>query len=155
MQTLTPPQAVILCGGLGTRLGPLTANCPKPLLPVGGVPFLEILIIELVRQGVRRVVLLAGFEADQVEVFANNLPRRLPHPVDIIVTREAHLAGTSGAMWQAREHLEERFLLLNGDSWFDILIADVATAQLSRPGAIGALALRPVDDGSRYGRVRL
>jgi D-glycero-D-manno-heptose 1,7-bisphosphate phosphatase len=155
MAPVAPAQAVILCGGLGTRLGPLTARCPKPLLPVGGRPFLEILIFELVRQGVRRVLLLAAFEAGQVQDFARGLPERLPHPVQISVVSEAQPAGTSGALWQARDQLDERFLLLNGDSWFDILLADVATAQLARPGLLGALALRPVPDGSRYGCVQL
>lgn len=155
MAAVTPAQAVILCGGFGTRLGPLTARCPKPLLPVGDRPFLEILIFELVRQGVRRVLLLAAFEADQVRDFARALPERLPHPVQISVASEAQPAGTSGAIWQARDQLEERFLLLNGDSWFDVLLADVAAAQLARPGLVGALALRPVADGSRYGCVKL
>src|SRR5881275_3208344 len=64
----TPPieQAAILCGGLGTRLGALTAAMPKPLLPVGERPFLEILLDELGRIGVKRIVLLAGFAADRI-----------------------------------------------------------------------------------------
>lgn len=53
-------QAVILCGGLGTRLGALTADTPKPLLPVDDAPFLDLLLFELGRHGFRRVLLLAG-----------------------------------------------------------------------------------------------
>jgi UTP-glucose-1-phosphate uridylyltransferase len=49
-----PGQAVILCGGLGTRLGDLTRNTPKPLLPVGGIPFLQILMQEITRAGSAR-----------------------------------------------------------------------------------------------------
>ncbi|TDX33400.1 HAD-IIIA family hydrolase [Rhodovulum visakhapatnamense] len=154
-KALLPRQAVILCGGLGTRLGPLTATCPKPLLPVGGVPFLAVLIGELARQGVERVLLLAAFEAGRVEDFTRDLPATLPRPVEIEVAREARPAGTSGALWQARDRLEDRFLLLNGDSWFDILLADVAAAQSARPGVLGALALRRVADGGRFGTVRV
>ncbi|ARC87513.1 HAD-IIIA family hydrolase [Rhodovulum sp. MB263] len=150
-----PRQAVILCGGLGTRLGPLTAQCPKPLLPVGGMPFLAVLIAELARQGVERVLLLAAFAADRIEAFARDLPVSLPRPVGIEVAREARPAGTSGALWQARDRLDERFLMLNGDSWFDILLADLAAAQAARPGLLGALALRRVAEAGRYGTVRL
>ncbi|OLS53053.1 HAD-IIIA family hydrolase [Rhodovulum sulfidophilum] len=158
MPALTAPlprQAAILCGGLGTRLGPLTAQCPKPLLPVGDMPFLSVLIAELARQGIERVLLLAAFEADRIEDFARDLPGRLPRPVGIEVAREARPAGTSGALWQARDRLEDRFLMLNGDSWFDILLADLAAAQAARPGLLGALALRRVPEADRYGTVRL
>ncbi|MBL3596818.1 NTP transferase domain-containing protein, partial [Rhodovulum sulfidophilum] len=116
MPALTAPlprQAAILCGGLGTRLGPLTAQCPKPLLPVGDTPFLSVLIAELARQGIERVLLLAAFEADRIEDFARDLPGRLPRPVGIEVAREARPAGTSGALWQARDRLEDRFMMLD------------------------------------------
>jgi len=53
-------QAAILCGGRGTRLGSLTANIPKPLLQVGGAPFLDWLLFEIGRHGIRRILLLAG-----------------------------------------------------------------------------------------------
>jgi len=55
-------QAVILCGGPGTRLGALTAQTPKPLLPVDGTPFLDVLLFELGRHGVTRVLLLITFQ---------------------------------------------------------------------------------------------
>ncbi len=56
-------QAAILCGGRGSRLGPLTADLPKPLLAVDGAPFLDVLLTELGRHGIRRILLLAGFAA--------------------------------------------------------------------------------------------
>ena len=55
-------QAVILCGGIGSRLGDLTAHRPKPLLDIAGDPFLDVLLFELARHGVRRVLLLAGLK---------------------------------------------------------------------------------------------
>jgi NDP-sugar pyrophosphorylase family protein len=64
-------QAVILCGGLGTRLGALTAQMPKPLLRVGEIPFLDVLLFELGRHGLRRILLLAGFAADRVLEYVN------------------------------------------------------------------------------------
>ena len=65
-------QAVILVGGLGTRLGPLSAATPKPLLAVGGTPFLDILLREAVRHGVRTVLLLAGYKAELVRDYARD-----------------------------------------------------------------------------------
>jgi len=62
-------QAVILCGGRGTRLGALTVDTPKPLLDVGGGPFLDRLLFELGRHGVRRILLLAGFGAGQIREY--------------------------------------------------------------------------------------
>ncbi len=69
-------QAAILCGGIGTRLGPLTANTPKPLLKVGELPFLDVLLFELGRQGVKKILLLAGFAADQVVAYTAATHRR-------------------------------------------------------------------------------
>src|SRR5436190_5400233 len=150
-----PPieQAAILCGGLGTRLGTLTADLPKPLLPVSGTPFLEVLLEELGRSGIRRIVLLAGFAAERVAdyVAANPLKGRFDLRIEVAV--EPFTAGTGGALWHAKERLEDRFYLLNGDSWFDIPLARLAEPLTGEPAAIGALALRPVDDTARYGSV--
>jgi len=150
-----PPieQAAILCGGLGTRLGKLTADTPKPLLPVSGQPFLEVLLEALGRAGVRRIVLLAGFAAERVVdyVAASPLKGRFDLRIDVAVERFA--AGTGGALWHAKECLEEQFFLLNGDSWFDIPLTRLAEPLIGEPAAIGALALRAVDDTARYGSV--
>ena len=67
-------QALILCGGLGSRPGALTATTPKPLLPVGDRPFLDVLLFELGRHGVRRVLLLAAFAHEQIEAYINDNP---------------------------------------------------------------------------------
>jgi D,D-heptose 1,7-bisphosphate phosphatase len=147
-----PRQAAILCGGLGTRLGALTAATPKPLLAVAGRPFVEILIEEAVRQGVRDVVLLAGFAAPEIHRFADGLPDRLELDFRIRVSVEPHRAGTGGALFHAERLLAERFFLLNGDSWFDIPLAELAAAQGE---AIGALSLRRLADTDRYGIVEL
>jgi len=148
-------QAVILCGGLGTRLGALTADTPKPLLPVGDAPFLDTLLFELGRHGFRRILLLAGFKAELVAEYAAATPVKELVGLDIEVAVEPAPAGTGGALWQARGRLDAAFLMLNGDSWFDINLRDLA-ARLSRvPEALGALALRRLADASRYGAVRL
>ncbi|HTZ35231.1 MAG TPA: HAD-IIIA family hydrolase [Stellaceae bacterium] len=148
-------QAAILCGGLGTRLGPLTATLPKPLLPVAGAPFLDTLIFELARHGIRRVLLLGGFAADRIREYAATTPLRARFGLEIEVSVEPEPAGTAGALWHARDRLDERFLLLNGDSWLDLNLLALACRLDAEPGALGALALREVADASRYGVVAL
>jgi D-glycero-D-manno-heptose 1,7-bisphosphate phosphatase len=151
----TPPieQAAILCGGLGTRLGALTTAMPKPLLPVGGAPFLDVLLGELGRSGVRHIVLLAGFAAERIVDYVGASPLKDRFDLRIEVAVEPFPAGTGGALWHARQRLDERFFLLNGDSWFDISLARLAEPLRAEPSAIGVLALRPVDDTGRYGSV--
>jgi NDP-sugar pyrophosphorylase family protein len=148
-------QAMILCGGLGTRLGALTAGRPKPLLPVDGAPFLDLLLFELGRHGVTRILLLAGFAAEQVREFAATTALASRFGLDIEVLVEPTPAGTGGALWQARERFDDRFFLLNGDSWFDLNPLDLALMLDAEPSMIGAVALRAVPDASRYGTVTL
>jgi D-glycero-D-manno-heptose 1,7-bisphosphate phosphatase len=150
-----PPidQAVVLCGGSGTRLGTLTTAMPKPLLPVGGRPFLDVLLGELGRSGIRRIVLLAGFAAERITeyVAANSLQGRFDLTIEVAI--EPSPAGTGGALWHARQRLDDRFFLLNGDSWFDIPLAGLAARLTADSSTIGVLALRHVDDTTRFGTV--
>src|SRR5438034_10531337 len=115
-------QAVILCGGLGSRLGALAATTPKPLLPVGGAPFLDVLLFELGRHGIKRVMLLAGFAAQRVLDYAASTPLKARFDLAIDVSVEPQRAGTGGALWHARDRLDDRFLLLHVDSWFVIFV---------------------------------
>jgi D-glycero-D-manno-heptose 1,7-bisphosphate phosphatase len=146
-------QVAILCGGKGTRLGELTSTTPKPLLPVGGEPFLGRLLMEVRRHGFRRILLLAGFQSDQINAFARDAREQLAVEIDVSV--EPALAGTGGALAHARDLLDETFILLNGDSWFDINLLDFAVRTLARPWAEITFALRPLADTHRSGTVRL
>ena len=65
-------QAAILCGGRGRRLGAITADTPKPLLPVGDGPFLDVLVFELARHGIRKILLLVGFHALKIIDYAES-----------------------------------------------------------------------------------
>lgn len=146
-------QCVILCGGLGSRLGELTRNTPKPLLPVADRPFLEWLVREVVRQGVRRIVLLAAFESEQIQDFARRTGAKFG--VGIEVSIEPERAGTGGALWHAREMLDDIFFLMNGDSFLDVLLADIELMFRASSNNLGVLALREIDDASRFGVVEL
>lgn len=151
-----PRRVVILCGGLGTRLGDLTARMPKPLLPVAGAPFLEILLNEIGRQGFERVTLLAGFEGAQIADFAEHSPavKRFALAIDVVIEPEP--LGTAGALRAARGALDEDILLINGDTWFDInLLALCRFARTRHPDALITMALRHAEDSSRYGVAKL
>ncbi len=148
-------QAVILCGGLGTRLGSLTAATPKPLLPVGDMPFLDVILFELARHGIRRIVLLAGFAAPRLLEYAESTSLKDRFGLEITVSIEPEPAGTGGAVWQARHLLDDRFFLLNGDSWFDVNLLELACRVEAEASAVGAIALRRLADASRYGVVEI
>ena len=111
-------QVVILAGGLGTRLGSLTANLPKALLPVNGKPFLAHVFALLKENGLTRVLLLHGHHARQLEdAFGNGSTLG----VEIAYRHDGpRLLGTGGAMRNALHLLELEFLVLYGDTYLDI-----------------------------------
>ncbi len=142
-------QAVILAGGRGGRLGALTDATPKPLLEVGGRPFVAWLIKALCRFGVEEVLLLTGYLGEAVEAALPAIRAGLPRPMALRCRREAAPAGTGGALRQAVAALDDRFLLLNGDSWLDFdfsrLLADARGET--------CMVLRQVADTGRFGVV--
>ena len=156
MQSVTVRQCAVLAGGLGTRLGSLTATTPKPLLPCGDRPFLAWLLRELVRFGVTDFLLLTGHLSDQVEQAAAAIEAALPRPARIAISREPSRAGTGGAVFQARNRLDDRFLLCNGDSLLDCNLAGMlAAAAADDAGVTGRMVLRALPDASRFGVVAL
>ena len=147
-------QCVILVGGLGTRLGTLVADVPKPMLPVAGRPFLWWLLREVSRYGISDVVLLTGHLSEVVEAALPALVSSLPRPLNIRISREPIRAGTGGALHHAAALLADRFLLLNGDSLFDCGLGPALSIE-APDGVLGRLMLRAVADASRYGVVAL
>src|SRR3954463_2208789 len=144
-------QAVILVGGEGTRLRPLTVTVPKPVLPLVDRPFLVYMLEWLRRHGVDDVIMSCGFLATRVR---NVLGDGSQFGLRLRFVEEPEPRGTAGALKYAEDLLEDRFLMLNGDVLTDIDL----TAQLEqheRTGAVGTLALVPVDDPRAYGLVRL
>jgi D-glycero-D-manno-heptose 1,7-bisphosphate phosphatase len=143
-------EALILAGGIGSRLGPLTAETPKPLLEVGGRPFVDHLIWNLGRHGIKRVVVSAGFRADLFEEHFASAPAR---GVETAVVVEPEPLGTGGALaFACRELHDDEALVLNGDTLFDFNYLDLALLR-RETGARLALALRQVPDAHRYGAV--
>jgi len=144
-------QAVILVGGEGTRLRPLTSTVPKPVLPLVDRPFIVHMLEWLGRHGVEDVVMSCGFLATSVH---NVLGDGAQHGLRIRYVEEPDPRGTAGALKYAESFLDERFLMLNGDVLTDLDLTE-QIAQHERTGATGTLALVPVDDPTAYGLVRL
>jgi D-glycero-D-manno-heptose 1,7-bisphosphate phosphatase len=157
--TASVRQCAVLVGGLGTRLGPLTAATPKPILPCGDRPFLAWLLRELIRFGIEDFVLMAGHLAGEIEAVLPAIEVRLPRKVRLRLVVEPAPAGTGGALQHAAAHLDEQFLLCNGDSMLDFnlarLLADAARDGGGHPPALGRMVLRRLEDASRYGVVDL
>jgi D-glycero-D-manno-heptose 1,7-bisphosphate phosphatase len=147
-------QAVILAGGRGGRLGALTNTTPKPLLRVGGRPFVAWLVRELCRFGVEEVLLLTGYLGDVVEAALPEIRAGLPRAVALRCLREPAPAGTGGAVRHAAAELDARFLLLNGDSWLDFNLARLLADAAHGPATeLGRMVLRPEADTGRFGVV--
>ncbi|MFG1403246.1 HAD-IIIA family hydrolase [Xanthobacter sediminis] len=142
-------QCVILLGGLGTRLGALTADTPKPLLPVGDIPFVEVLIAEARRRGFTKFLLLAGHRAGVVGDYIERTDVRGRFDVTVEISVETTPLGTGGALVNALSLLDETFLLLNGDTWFDFNWLDLAAGTLAHGSDVG-MALRLVERPDRY-----
>jgi mannose-1-phosphate guanylyltransferase len=144
-------QAVILVGGEGTRLRPLTSTVPKPVVPLVDRPFIAYMLEWLARHGVDDVIMSCGFLATAVR---NVLGDGSQYGLRLRFIEEPEPRGTAGALKYAEDLLDERFLMLNGDVLTDIdLTAQVA--QHEATGAVGTLALVPVGDPTAYGLVRL
>jgi mannose-1-phosphate guanylyltransferase len=144
-------QAVILVGGEGTRLRPLTSTVPKPVVPLVDRPFIVFMLEWLARHGVDDVVMSCGFLATAVR---NVLGDGSQYGLRLRFVEEPEPRGTAGALKYAEDLLDERFLMLNGDVLTDIdLTAQIA--QHEATGAVGTLALVPVSDPTAYGLVRL
>jgi mannose-1-phosphate guanylyltransferase len=144
-------QAVILVGGEGTRLRPLTSTVPKPVVPLVDRPFIVYMLEWLERHGVDDVILSCGFLASGMH---NVLGDGSQFGLRLRFVEEPEPRGTAGALKYAEPFLDERFLMLNGDVLTDIDLG-AQIAQHERTGAVGTLALVPVPDPTAYGLVRL
>src|SRR5919206_2374418 len=111
-------QAVILCGGMGTRLGSLVADVPKPMLQLAGKPLLVHSIERLRRDGFDDFLLAAGYRAHVIrDYFA-----RCDLGVSVTVVEEPEPLGTSGPLRLLEPHLDEQFLVLYGDVFIDFSV---------------------------------
>jgi NDP-sugar pyrophosphorylase family protein len=109
---LHPVRVAVLCGGFGTRLGALAQGLPKPMIPVGGRPYLERVLESFAHRGLRSFVLLTGYKHETIESHFGDGAR---FGVEIEYSREPEPLGTGGALREARAFFGERFVLTFGD----------------------------------------
>lgn len=120
---------LILCGGLGTRLRTVIGEHQKVMADAGGRPFLDVILEDLIRQGVKRVVLCTGFDAESVE----NYYRRKSIGLEIVFSREKKPLGTGGAVNNARPLIKSKdFFVMNGDCFCDIDLAGMYASHKKR-----------------------
>ncbi len=152
MPTVGTIPAVVLAGGLGTRLRSIAGDRPKPMVPVGDRPFLDYLIEYLRAQGVSDVILSVSYRAEVVE---RHFGSGAAHGVRIRYSKEPKPAGTAGALRYAAAIVQEAtWLVMNGDSF--VFVDLEAMLEFHKDvGAQATLALAQVPDSSRFGRVHL
>jgi D,D-heptose 1,7-bisphosphate phosphatase len=149
-----PDQCVILIGGLGSRLGEIAKLTPKPLLEVAGAPFLEVLFAEARRRGFDRFLLLAGHRSEAVSQFLAEREVEARFNCKVEVSIESQPLGTGGALSYASNRLDDDFLLINGDTWFDFNWRDLI-ARGRASGAAAFMGLRRIDRADRYETIEL
>jgi NDP-sugar pyrophosphorylase family protein len=149
---VTDIDALILAGGLGSRLAGVLGDIPKVLAPVEGRPFLDYQLEYLAGEGVRKVVLSLGYRAEMV--LAHLAATKLPLRVETVV--EPRPLGTAGAIAFARSTLNsDPAVLLNGDTWLDIDLATMLAWHHAPPVPLGTLCCVSVNDTRPYGAVEL
>jgi mannose-1-phosphate guanylyltransferase len=143
-------QALILVGGHGTRLRPITLTLPKPVIPLVDRPFIRYMIDWLARHGVDDIVMACGFLPDGIRAVLGD---GIPGGPRLRYVEEPEPRGTAGAIKFAADLLDDRFLALNGDVLTDLDLTALMK-QHDSSGARATLALYPVTDPSGYGLVR-
>lgn len=142
-------EAIILAGGIGSRLASVLSDRPKPMAPIGERPFLEYLLGTLVRNGCRRILLSTGHRAEMIEQYFG--PRYLD--MEVVYIREDEPLGTGGALALAlRAANEPSVLVLNGDTYAEVDYSAMLQTHLISASK-WTMALRKVEDASRYGSV--
>jgi len=131
-------QALILAGGRGERLRPLTLIEPKPLIRIGAYPFLEYVIRLLKRSGIQDIVISTGYLGSQIKKYFQNGSY---FGVNIEYSHENYPLGTGGALKLAEKFLESNFFLLNGDTYLDIDYQEVYR-QYKMSNRLGMMVVR-------------
>ncbi|EFP6760471.1 NTP transferase domain-containing protein, partial [Campylobacter jejuni] len=139
-------QAIILCGGLGTRLKSVIKNIPKPMAPINNKPFLEFIFEYLKKQGIKEVILAVSYKYEVIQEYFKDefLDIKIKYSI------EKEPLGTGGAIKEALKFIKNEAYVLNGDTIFDI---DLKKLILNNSKI--CLALKQMNDFDRYGTVEL
>lgn len=142
-------EAIVLAGGMGTRLRTVVSDVPKPMAPVNGRPFLAYVLDDLVTQGIERVILAVGYKREVIVEYFGIEYRGM----ELLYSVEEEPLGTGGAIKQAFDLVVgETAFVLNGDTYFNVSLSELDTFHEARSADM-TLALKPMKDFDRYGTV--
>jgi D-glycero-alpha-D-manno-heptose 1-phosphate guanylyltransferase len=143
-------EAIVLAGGLGTRLRNVVQNVPKPMAPVAGRPFLELLLSSLKAKGITRAILSIGYMSEVITSYF----RKHPVGIDLAFEIESTPLGTGGAIMAALRHATcDHVFVFNGDTYLDLNLSALASMW---PGDQTPIVVtRNVPDTERFGRLEM
>jgi mannose-1-phosphate guanylyltransferase len=144
-------KAIILAGGLGTRLRPLTETTPKPLLPIKDKPIIEHAVLNFKKHGITDIVLSIGYKADLIKEYFGDGSK---WGVNIDYSIEDSPLGTGGAIKKAASGVEGTFLAINGDNLADFDWTEAIKSHKENNAKI-TLSLYPVEDVTQFGIAQL
>ncbi|MGB9856657.1 MAG: sugar phosphate nucleotidyltransferase [Dictyoglomaceae bacterium] len=144
-------KALILAGGKGVRLLPLTKILPKPMLPIANRPFLHYIIDLLKHYGIKEIVLSLGYKSEEIKKYFEDGEK---FGVKIYYVEESFPLGTAGAIKNAESFFEDTFLIFNGDIMTDINLEHLINFHKNKKPLV-TIALTKVDDPSSYGVIEL
>ena len=148
-------EAIILAGGLGTRLRSVVSEVPKCMAPVAGKPFLWYLLTYLARYPeVGRVVLSVGYLREVIFDWVRSVAGQFPFPIDYAV-EEVPLGTGGGIRLALSKCMSDDVLVLNGDTMFDVDLRRLFESHVQHPDAVVTLSLRQMQQFDRYGRVSM
>src|SRR5579872_1429063 len=142
-------KAVIMAGGEGTRLRPLTSNQPKPMMPIANRPMMEHVIDLLKRHGFDDIVVTLAFQANAIRTYFGNGSE---FGVRMVYATEENPLGTAGSVRNAMDELKETFLVISGDVLTDIDLGAVVAFHEQR-GALATIGLKAMDNPLEFGIV--
>jgi D-glycero-alpha-D-manno-heptose 1-phosphate guanylyltransferase len=143
-------EAIILAGGLGTRLRQEVPDLPKPMAPIAGKPFLECLLVNLAAKGFTKIIISVGYLSNKIsDYFGDNYSG-----LALVYVVEQYPLGTGGAIRKALQHCTEEYVFVfNGDTYIDLDIAKIKQLLLNIDSPI--VVVRQVPDTDRYGRIEV
>lgn len=145
-------QAIILVGGLGTRLRSVVRDRPKPMALIGKKPFVEYIIGGLIRSGIRDIIFAVGYKGEMIEKYFGNGDK---WGINIHYAYEEELLGTAGAIKNAGKFItEDYFYVLNGDTYYEIDFNELENCRKNNALEM-TIVFRYVPDVSRYGKVEI
>ena len=144
-------EAIILAGGIGTRLRSVITEIPKPMAPIGNKPFLAIILDKLNNQGVEHVILAVGYKYEVIQSYFGNQYKNITLDYGI----EGEPLGTGGAVGLALNQLYlDAFLMMNGDTLFDVNLDKLCQFHSERKADL-SMSLKPIRNQDRYGLVKV